>query len=200
MRAALAAALHHSRDVGPGTNDVPRGQTTARETEEPELFTLYEEELGGTRPDRLSDVRPQERVQRRTVEQLVVAVLDLPALDALVPLVVEQLADILPACRSEGKGGGCEDGPAGGHDVLRPVSKRRGSLAQMGPGWLERKKKKKLPMTSLRHAARVPAVLLRVHGGASVPVHRQCAGHFSCMQRQVRTVHTVQAIGDSTGS
>ena len=28
---------------------------------------------GGTRPDRLSDVRPQERVQRRTVEQLVVA-------------------------------------------------------------------------------------------------------------------------------
>ena len=44
MRAALAAALHHSCEVGPGTNDAPRGQTTARETEEPELFTLFEEE------------------------------------------------------------------------------------------------------------------------------------------------------------
>ena len=96
VRAALAAALHHSRDVGPGTNDAPRGQTTARETEEPELFTLFEEELGGTRPDRLSDVRPQERVQRRTVEQLVVAAPGLPTLDAPVPLVVEQLADVLP--------------------------------------------------------------------------------------------------------
>ena len=91
VRAALAAALHHSRDVGPGTNDAPRGQTTARETEEPELFTLFEEELGGTRPDRLSDVRPQ-----RTVEQLVVAAPGLPTLDAPVPLVVEQLADVLP--------------------------------------------------------------------------------------------------------
>ena len=30
-----------------------------------------------------------------------------------------------------------------------------------------RKKKKKLPKTSLRHAGRVPAFLLRVHGGAS---------------------------------
>ena len=96
MRAALAAALHHSWDVGPCTNDAPRGQTTYRETEEPELFTLFEEELGGTRPDRLSDVRPQERVQRRTVEQLVVAALGLPTLDAPVPLVVEQLADVLP--------------------------------------------------------------------------------------------------------
>ena len=65
-------------------------QTTARETEEPEIFMLFEEELGGTRPDRLSDIRPQERVQRRTVEQLVVAAPGLPALDAPVPLVVEQ--------------------------------------------------------------------------------------------------------------
>ena len=118
----MAAALHHSCDVGPGTNDASRGETTARETEEPELFTLFEEELGGTRPDRLSDVRPQERVQRRTVEQLVVAAPGLPTLDAPVPLVVEQLVDVLPLCRSEGEGEGCEDGPGEGHDVLRPVS------------------------------------------------------------------------------
>ena len=31
------------------------------------LFSLFEEELGGTWPDRPGDVRPQERVQRRTV-------------------------------------------------------------------------------------------------------------------------------------
>ena len=49
----------------------------------------------GSRPDRLVDVRPQERVQRRTVEQLVDAAPCLPALDAPVPLVVEQLADVL---------------------------------------------------------------------------------------------------------
>ena len=52
VRAALAAALRHSRDVGPGTNDVPRGQITARATGVPELFQLYEEEIGGSRPAR----------------------------------------------------------------------------------------------------------------------------------------------------
>ena len=59
------------------------------------LFDLYDEDTGGTRPDRLVDVRPQERVQRRTVEQLVDAAPCLPALDAPVPLVVEQLVDVL---------------------------------------------------------------------------------------------------------
>ena len=29
-------------------------------------------ELGDTRPDRLADVRPQDRVQRHTVEQIIV--------------------------------------------------------------------------------------------------------------------------------
>ena len=52
----------------------------------------------------------------------------------------------------------------------------------------KRKKKKKLPKTSLRHAARVPAVLLRVHGGASVPVHRQSGGYFSCFTETGLTV------------
>ena len=51
--------------------------------------------VAGSRPDRLVDVRPQERVQRRTVEQLVDAAPCLPALDAPVPLVVEQLVDVL---------------------------------------------------------------------------------------------------------
>ena len=39
--------------------------------------------------------RPQEQVQRHTVDQFVDAVLRLPALDVSVPLMVEQLADVL---------------------------------------------------------------------------------------------------------
>ena len=70
---------------------------------EPELFQLFEEELGGTRTDRLSDVRPQEAVQRRTVEQLAVAALGLLALDAPVPLVVEQRTSSSLSKRRKGR-------------------------------------------------------------------------------------------------
>ena len=50
----------------------------------------------GSRPDRLLDVSgPQERVQRRTMEQLVDSPPVVPSLDAPVPLKVEQLADVL---------------------------------------------------------------------------------------------------------
>ena len=52
-------------------------------------------ELGGSRPDRLYEARPQERVQRWTVEELVDSPAVVPSLDAPLPLVVEQLADIL---------------------------------------------------------------------------------------------------------
>ena len=200
-RAALAAALHHGCDVGPGTNDAPRRETTAREMEEPELFTLFEEELGGTQPDRLSNVRPQERVQRRTVEQLVVAAPGLPALDAPVPLVVEQLADVLTLVEAkereeDARMDQLEDMMFSGQSVSAADREAWRRWAQAGSTQRrrKRKKKKKLPKSSLRHAPRVPAVFLRVHGGALVPVHRQCAGHSSCVQRQVRTVHTVQAI------
>ena len=79
----------------PGTNDAPRGQTTARETEEPELFTLFEEKLGGTRPDRLSDVRPQERVPRRTVEQIVDSVPVVPLLHTFVLQMVDSVVEVL---------------------------------------------------------------------------------------------------------
>ena len=41
----------------------------------------------GSRPDRLTEVRPQERVQRRTVKQIILA----PMLDVPVPLMEEQL-------------------------------------------------------------------------------------------------------------
>ena len=50
----------------------------------------------GSRPDRLLDVSgPQERVQRRTVEQIVDPVLEVPLLDAPVPQTVDQLVEVL---------------------------------------------------------------------------------------------------------
>ena len=72
LRMELTAALQLSafKGAGPETNDSPRSQKTVNSKREAELFSLFEEELGGTRPDRLSDVWPQERVQRHTVEHL----------------------------------------------------------------------------------------------------------------------------------
>ena len=51
-------------------------------------------ELGGSRPDRLAGVRPQERVQRHTVEQIIDLV-PLLMLDAPEPLMVDQLPESL---------------------------------------------------------------------------------------------------------
>ena len=59
-----------------------------------QFFSLYEEELGGTRPDRLVEVRPQERVQRRTVGQIVDNTLFLPTLDVPVPQMENQLVEV----------------------------------------------------------------------------------------------------------
>ena len=100
VRMELTAALHHSAFKGAGfeTHDAPRSQKTVNSKREAELFSLFGEELGGTRPDRLSDVRPQERVQRHTVEHLTDLVRFAPkvqVLDAPAPLVVAQLADVL---------------------------------------------------------------------------------------------------------
>ena len=100
VRMELTAALHHSAFKGAGfeTHDAPRSKKTVNSKRGAELFSLFEEELGGTRPDRLSDVRPQERVQRHTVEHLTDLVRFAPkvqVLDAPAPLVVEQLADVL---------------------------------------------------------------------------------------------------------
>ena len=68
----------------------PRGQTTARAAAGVQHFCLDLDDApaaGGSRPDQLLEVRPQERVQRRTVEQIILA----PMLDVPVPLMEEQL-------------------------------------------------------------------------------------------------------------
>ena len=60
-----------------------------------EFFSLCEEELGGTRPDRLAGVRPQVWVVQRTVEQIVDPVPVVPLLHDAEPQVVEHLVDQL---------------------------------------------------------------------------------------------------------
>ena len=105
IAAALAEKLHHSS----------RGQRMARAGEEecemkytakfrttpppqPVLFSLYEEEPGGGRPEAFVEPRPQERVQRHTVEHITDLVRVAPMvqiLDAPVPQTGDQLPDIL---------------------------------------------------------------------------------------------------------
>ena len=95
---ALAERTHHSS----------RGQTIARRvmhytamirdpfTPQPELFSLHEEEPGGSLPDRIATLSaPQERDLRRTEQQIVDAVPLVPFLDDLAPQMVEQLPDVL---------------------------------------------------------------------------------------------------------
>ena len=77
------------------TNDALRSQTTSV-AGDTEFFSLFEEELGGTRPDRLLEVRPQGRVQRHTVEQIVDSPQVVPSLDVPVPQRENQLVE---ACR-----------------------------------------------------------------------------------------------------
>ena len=101
---ALAEASHHT---------APRGQRTARAgvwgremhytatfrdppTPQPELFSLFDEEPGGSRPDRIATLSgPQERDLRRTVQQIVDAVPLLPLLDDPVPQIIKQLPNIM---------------------------------------------------------------------------------------------------------
>ena len=101
--AALATPLHHSS----------RGQRKARTGEEesetkftakfrttpppqPVLFSLYDEEPGGRRPASLAEPPgPQERIQRRTAEQLAEIAPMVQILDAPVPQTVDQLVEVL---------------------------------------------------------------------------------------------------------
>ena len=103
---ALAEMSHHT---------APRGLRMARAGEEesetmytakfratpppqPVLFSLFDEEPGGGRPEALVEPRPQARVQRHTVEHITDLVRVAPMvqiLDAPVPQTGDQLPDIL---------------------------------------------------------------------------------------------------------
>ena len=112
---ALSAAAHHSFDkVAAGAKyDGLRAQTTDRAREaankaprrqkskaagETVFFELFDEDTAGMRPGVLAEPRPQERVQRHTMEHIVDYVCCAPlvqTLDAPVPQTVEQLPDVL---------------------------------------------------------------------------------------------------------
>ena len=106
LQMLLATYEHHA---------APRGQMTARSggwervvlhgkvPEHPtpqvagtQYFAMDVDEVpvAGSRPDRLSGVRPQERDQRHTVEQIVDTVLFVPSLDVPVPQMENQLVDV----------------------------------------------------------------------------------------------------------
>ena len=105
LQMALAAALHHSGDVG--TYNALRSQKTARPRTTlcgarrpvwlgtPSSSRCTRKISGGTRPDRLAGVRPQVRLLRRTVEQIVNPVPVVPLLHDVEPQMVEQLVDML---------------------------------------------------------------------------------------------------------
>ena len=91
---ALAAALHHSRDVGPESHNVLRNQKTARGVDPAEYYELSSDDgrtTRGERPAALLEPLPQGRMVRHAgvgyelVQQLVVPV----------PQTVEQLPDVL---------------------------------------------------------------------------------------------------------
>ena len=112
---ALSAAAHHSYDkVAAGAKyDGLRAQTTDRAGEaankaprrqkskaagEAVFFELFDEDTAGLRPGVLAEPRPQERVQRHTMEHIADLVCCAPlvqTLDAPVPQTVEQLQDVL---------------------------------------------------------------------------------------------------------
>ena len=112
---ALSAAAHHSFDmVAAGAKyDGLRAQKTDRAREaankaprrqrsnaagEAVFFVLFDEDTAGVRPGVLADPRPQERVQRHTMEHIVDFVSFAPMvqiLDTPVPQTVEQLPDVL---------------------------------------------------------------------------------------------------------
>ena len=112
---ALSAAAHHSFDkVAAGAKyDGLRSQTTDRAGEAAQraprrqrtradgqavIFELFDEDTAGLRSGVLAEPRPQERVQRHTMEHIVDFVCCAPLvqiLDAPVPQTLEQLPDVL---------------------------------------------------------------------------------------------------------
>ena len=112
---ALSAAAHHSFDkvaagekydglraqktdrAGEAAIQAPRRQRT-RAAGEAVIFELFDEDTAGVRPGVLAEPRPQERVQRFSMERIVDFVCCatmVQTLDAPVPQTVEQLPDVL---------------------------------------------------------------------------------------------------------
>ena len=169
IAAALVEATHHSAPRGgwPGTHDAPRGQETTSVREDPELFTLFEEELGGCRPDRLAAVSEPQGSLPRGARTLSAPLLCVPRLDeggvavgssALAFLEEEeeeekrmdQLDDLILA----GAHVSAADRAAWRRWALNPPSLRGGRKKK------RKRRKKKLPKTS---SARSSSPMVRRH-------------------------------------
>ena len=107
LQMLLATYEHHAAPRGQSRarsegweRDVLHGQVPEHPTPQmagTEYFSLDVEDVPatGSRPDRLAGVRPQERVQQHFVDQFVDTASALPILDVPVPLMGEQLVDVL---------------------------------------------------------------------------------------------------------
>ena len=91
VRMEVAAAMHHSRDVGPGKNDGLRAQKTVNSREDAVFFELFDEDTAGL----VEPPGPQERAPRHTVKQMADVAPMVLILDALVPQMEDQFADNL---------------------------------------------------------------------------------------------------------
>ena len=91
VRMELAAALHHSSFRG-GFEGARPDRLAGRRR--PPRWKRQGSRRTPARPDRLSEVRPQERDQRHTVEQIVDTVLIAPSLDVPVPQMGNQLVEV----------------------------------------------------------------------------------------------------------
>ena len=81
--------------AGRWSRDVLHGQVPGAPTPQPELFQLYEEEPGGSRPPCLDEPRgPQDKDQQRTMEQAADFAPIVQILDAPVAQMVEQLPNL----------------------------------------------------------------------------------------------------------
>ena len=74
---------------------VLHGQVPENPTPQVAGMDVHEVPATGSRPDRLAGVRPQERVQQHPVDQIVDTAPAMPILDVPVPLMGEQLVDVL---------------------------------------------------------------------------------------------------------
>ena len=105
-RMSVAMALAESQDhsaqrpkmarAGEEVREVLHGEAPGQPTPQPELFQLFEEEPGGSRPPCLGEPRgPQDQDQQRTVEQIADCAPLVQILDTPVPQMVDQLAAAL---------------------------------------------------------------------------------------------------------
>ena len=99
---ALAESQHHSaqRQKTGRAGEWVREEVHGEVPEAPTRYFHLDDydsvpELGGSRPDRLAGVRPQERVPRHIVEQIVDSAPVLPLLHAPVPQTVDSVGEVL---------------------------------------------------------------------------------------------------------